>query len=125
MQPRVRTESEEEPTPDLRDLLCYVTAARRSVTERCPYCHRNLMLMVWEPHLRKCSCKHYHWAPRPWELRKNTPGTGTSMWYITARGARHIQRQVLPLPACLHTRFRAGVGPFGERAALEGHCAHL
>ena len=87
MQPRVRPESEEEPTPDLRDLLCYVTAARRSVTERCPYGHHNLMWMSWEPHLRKSTCKHYHWPPHPgstartFQARAITCGTSRLVAY--------------------------------------------
>ena len=48
------------------------------------------------------------------------------MHHVVHHGAaRHMKRQVLALPACFHIRFRPGVGPFGERAALEGHCAHL
>ena len=119
VQPRTKIRSEEEPTPELRDLLCYITAARRWVTDRCPHGHHNLMWMSWEPKLRKSDCPHYHWPPHRGEFRNNTPGTGNYMWYITARGARHIKRTVLALPACLHTRWSGSVQPrSSHRSAL-------
>ena len=53
MQPREQTESEEQPTPQLRELLRYITAARRWATQRCPYSDHNRMKMSWEPNLKK------------------------------------------------------------------------
>ena len=117
VQPQEGSVSQEEPTPELRDLLCYVTAARRWETDRCPYGHHNLIWMSWEPDLRKSKNKHYHWAPHPGEHRQNVPGTGNYMWYITARGARHIKREVLALPACLHTRSTGACSPVAPIAA--------
>ena len=105
VQPRGRLESHaEEATPELRDLLRYVTAARRWHTERCPHGHHNLIWMSWEPHLSRSDTGHYHWPPHPGEDRQHVPGTGNYMWFLTARGARHIKMNVLAPPACLQAR---------------------
>ena len=102
VQPLQRTAEElNNPTPELRDLLAYVTAARRWVNDACPQGHHNLMWMSWEPWLSKSDTKHYHWEPHPGERRENVPGTGNYLWFITARGARHIKSTVLVGPACL------------------------
>ena len=98
-----------EPTQELRDLLAYVTAARRWGTENCPLGHQNLMWFTWEPKLRPSTTGHYHWAPHPGETRWGVPGTGNYMWWVTARGARHIRQNVLALLAWLHEGVRAGV----------------
>ena len=89
------------PTPELRDLLAYVTAARRWGSERCPGGHHDLIWFSWEPRLRSSESGHYHWSPHPGESREHVPGTGNYMWWVTARGARHIRQTVLVGPALL------------------------
>ena len=49
VQPRERTESTEDPTPILRDLLRYITAGRRWVSQPCPYAHHTLICMSSAP----------------------------------------------------------------------------
>ena len=51
VQPRERTDSEEEPTPELRDLLCYITAARSENTAvRLEMHHARFWLRLFEAH---------------------------------------------------------------------------
>ena len=92
-----------EPAPELRDLLACVTAARRWATPNCPHGHHNLIWISWEPNLQGSKTGHYRWEPYPAEQRDFVPGTGNYMWWITARGARHIKDTVLAAPPCLQS----------------------
>eukprot|EP00969_Alexandrium_andersonii_P118385 5235902-Alexandrium_andersonii.AAC.1 len=112
-----------QPTQELRDLLAYVTAARRWGTPNCPHGHQNLMWFSWEPRLRESMYPHYHWPPHPGELRRNVPGTGNYMWWVTAWGARHIRQKVLALPARLNGGLRVGVVRRRPRANADADSA--
>ena len=92
-----------EPTPELRDLLACVTAARRWATAACPHGHHNLIWFSWEPNLQGSPTGHYRWGAYPAEQRDFVPGTGNYMWWLTARGARHIKNTVLAAPPCLQS----------------------
>ena len=93
-----------EATPELRDLLAHVTAARRCTSERCMEGHHNMIWFSWEPRLRPSDLPHYDWPSHAGEHRYKVPGTGNYMWWITARAARTICNEMLALSACLQPR---------------------
>ena len=110
-----------EPTPELKDLLATVTAARRWATPNCPHGHHNLIWLGWEPFLQGSPSGHYQWPAYKAEKRDFVPGTGNYLWWITARGARYIKRKVLAPPACLPphpTPFLALTTLFAEALSL-------
>jgi len=91
------------PSEHLRDVLAYITAAKRWTTPACPGGHAEWIWMCSEPYFKTRGSfkKHYHWTADECgtkDDRKSCPGTGNYLHMITSKCARYICKEVLVPP---------------------------